>query len=137
MDMIGTGPEAEFRDGCLSLRASTLDKLRASQSPGFSGQVPNGLGRQPLSTFRYVCVCTTAVLLFWEDGCILPLCNLCVCGGYETWTHKRERPDAGCRIRNQLSDRVFLFGRRQSALFGRRGGRALAKYINARTTDRA
>ncbi|CBN74016.1 hypothetical protein Esi_0012_0027 [Ectocarpus siliculosus] len=49
---IGTGPEADFRDGCLSLRASTLDKIRASQSPGFSGQVPNGLGRQPLSNFR-------------------------------------------------------------------------------------
>ncbi|CAM9270846.1 unnamed protein product [Pylaiella littoralis] len=49
---IGTGPEADFRDGCLSLRAATLDKLRASQSPGFSGQVPDGFGRQPLSTFR-------------------------------------------------------------------------------------
>lgn len=51
---IGTGPEATFRDGCLALRASTLDKIRAPQSPGFSGQVPNGLGKQPLSNFRLV-----------------------------------------------------------------------------------
>eukprot|EP00752_Nemacystus_decipiens_P010955 g9736.t1 len=52
---VGTGPEATFRDGCLSLRAATLDKMRANQSPGFSGQVPNGLGRQPLSNFRLTC----------------------------------------------------------------------------------
>lgn len=50
--MIGTGEEADFRDGCLALRASTIAKMRVEQSPGFSGQIPNGLGRQPLSTFR-------------------------------------------------------------------------------------
>lgn len=53
---IGSGEEAEFRDGCLSLRAGTIAKLRAAQSPGFSGQIPNGLGRQPLSKFRCICL---------------------------------------------------------------------------------
>lgn len=51
---IGSGEEADFKDGCLALRAATIAKFRANQSPGFSGQIPNGLGRQQLSTFRYM-----------------------------------------------------------------------------------
>ncbi|CAM9894938.1 unnamed protein product, partial [Choristocarpus tenellus] len=46
------GPEVSFKDGCLSLRAETIAKLRAKQAPGPKYEVPSGFGPQQLSTFR-------------------------------------------------------------------------------------
>ncbi|CAM9485339.1 unnamed protein product [Ascophyllum nodosum] len=46
------GEETSLRGVCLALRSATLEKQRASRSPGFSGNIPSGIGRQPLSKFR-------------------------------------------------------------------------------------
>ena len=62
-DMQMSYEEATFRDGCLSLRMAVLERQRAQCSPGPKYSIPDGLGKQTLSTIP-----TTPIISFGHAG---------------------------------------------------------------------